>query len=484
MNRARTILCAGALVLMSAGFSFAAEPVNILLITADDLHYDSLGATGCPLPGLSPNLDDLASRGLLFQNAHVTVSVCQPCRSTILTGRYPHRNGARGFEPILPDVPTLSGTLQQAGYHNGIFGKVEHLRPQSQFHWDYVAQQKDLGSGRNPEAYGEHTRRFLAETKKVRKPFFLMVNSHDPHRPFGSTKAEDDLAARMQGEFPTPKVPLAFDPKDVPIPGFFEDLPEIRQDLAEYYTSIQRMDQTVGKVLQALEDAGLRESTLILFLSDNAMPFPYAKANCYQFSTRTPLIIVWPGKIEPARTDADHLVATIDFMPTLLDAVGVAHPHGMDGRSFLPLLKGDTMEGFDSVFTVFEETSAKDEFPMRALHDKRYGYIFNAWSDGTTKYLSGSSKTPTGAALASFDRDHPDLPPRCLQYELRSVAEFYDYERDPYARKNLIDDPAHAARIAEYRGRMREWMAATEDPLAAAFAEKVKQPISDWSNTR
>lgn len=109
---------------------------NILLITADDLNYDSLGSYGCQVPNITPNLDRLAAEGLKFNHAHVNIAVCQPCRQSIMTGRYPHRNGAEGFDPIADDVPTLQEQLRAAGYLNGILGKEIHLRPKHRYCWD------------------------------------------------------------------------------------------------------------------------------------------------------------------------------------------------------------------------------------------------------------------------------------------------------------------------------------------------------------
>jgi N-sulfoglucosamine sulfohydrolase len=127
--------------------------LNILLITADDLQYDSLGVNGCKLTGITPNLDRLASQGMRFERAHVTVAVCQPCRSVLMTGRYPFNNGARGFEPIRRDIPTLGESLRAGGYFNGIFAKVGHLAPIEKYCWDVVVDAGQLASGRDPARY-------------------------------------------------------------------------------------------------------------------------------------------------------------------------------------------------------------------------------------------------------------------------------------------------------------------------------------------
>jgi N-sulfoglucosamine sulfohydrolase len=164
------------LVLLAAPQSIgsAAAPAeqvpNVLLITADDLNYDSVGAYGCDVPGITPHIDRLAREGLLFHHAHVNIAVCQPSRQSIMTGRYPHRNGAPGFDPIDEDLPTLQERLRAAGYLNGILGKEIHLKPKHKYCWDYYVTQSDLASGagigRSPARYHEHTKTFIESAKK------------------------------------------------------------------------------------------------------------------------------------------------------------------------------------------------------------------------------------------------------------------------------------------------------------------------------
>jgi len=182
-----------------AGTRSAGGRLNILLITADDMNYDSLGVTGCKILGITPHIDKLASEGMRFVYAHVTVAVCQPSRSVLMTGRYPHRNGAMGFEPIREDVPTLQESLAAAGYINGIFAKVPHLQPEYKFKWNTVVKADQLGDGRNSKAYYEHAKAFFDKSLHAGHPFFLMANSQDPHRPFASpdprTRSDDGLCA-------------------------------------------------------------------------------------------------------------------------------------------------------------------------------------------------------------------------------------------------------------------------------------------------
>ena len=187
---------------------------------------------------------------------------------------------------------------------------------------------------------------------------------------------------------------MTYAPQDVPVPLFLPDLPPVRRELAQYYASVHRCDQTVGQILRALAESGLEESTLVMFLSDNGMAFPFAKTNCYRFSTRTPWIVRWPKRVKFG-VDSKHFISGIDFTPTILQATGLAPMAGVDGRSFLPVLLGREQEGRDSVFTVFHETSGKRQFPMRAVQNSRFGLIFNAWSDGKLVFQSESTGSPS-----------------------------------------------------------------------------------------
>ncbi|HEY8505822.1 MAG TPA: sulfatase-like hydrolase/transferase, partial [Gemmataceae bacterium] len=234
----------GLAVVVLGGGVAAAEPAppNILLITADDLNCDSVGAFGGKVPGATPNIDRLASEGMRFARAHVTVAVCQPCRNALMTGRYPHRCGGEGFFHLrVPGVPILPDLLRKAGYTVGILSKVPHSTPYANFKWDMVHD--NAGLQRNPDAYAKYTREFLASAKKQGKPFFLMANANDPHRPFLPTgKGEPKRAKQAQ---PAAASRL-FEPSEVVVPGFLPDLPPVREEVAAYFGCVRRCDDTVG----------------------------------------------------------------------------------------------------------------------------------------------------------------------------------------------------------------------------------------------
>ena len=447
---------------------------NILLITADDMNWDAPGVYGCKIPDITPNIDKLAAEGIRFEQAHVTIAVCQPSRSVLMTGRYPQRNGAMGFEPIFEDVPTLQEQLRAAGYLNGILGKVKHLAPASKFPWDTIVGHENLGEGRNPAKYYAHCKEFFEMAKAADQPFFLMVNSHDPHRPFAGSEQEKRKATRATRKMHYPKASKYYQPDEVVVPEFLPDLPDIRKEIAQYYTSVHRCDEIVGEVLGALTESGFEENTLVMFLSDNGMAFPFAKTNCYLNSTRTPWIVRWPGRIEPGTLDDEHFISGIDFMPTILEAAGLEQVADMDGRSFLSLLRGEPQPGRELVFTVFHTTSAKRDYPMRCLQNRKYGYIFNAWPDGKTVFLNESQSGLTFKAMQAASGKDEKIAARVKLFQYRVPEEFYYFENDPNALNNLIDDPQYKNEIQKMRKAMLEIMKSTRDPLLEAFEVRTR----------
>ncbi len=447
--------------------------MNILLITADDLNRDSVGAFGCPTADTTPRLDALAAEGVRFAHGHVTIAVCQPSRSAIMTGRYPHRSGGEGFFHLRhPDVPTLPAILQAAGFRTGMLGKVTHSSPYAQFNWHMAYDQPALGVGRNPAVYAAHARDFMTAARRDGCPFFLMANSHDPHRPFFGNDNADWYAPRPNGQPSAVTPSRVFHPADVVTPGFLPDLPEVRREIAEYYSSVRRCDDTVGALLDALDASGAADDTLVLFLSDNGMAFPFAKTNCYLHSTATPLIARLPGAGRADHLDDTHFVSGIDFMPTILEAAGLPCPEGVDGRSFLPLLHGEPQTGRDCVFTQFHQTAGKGNYPMRCVQDRRYGYIFNPWSNGTRVFRNESQIGRTFAAMREAAADAPAIAARVDLFLHRVPEELYDFAADPDGHINRIADPEAREARDRLTTVLERWMEATDDPALETFRHR------------
>jgi N-sulfoglucosamine sulfohydrolase len=451
------------------------QALNVLFITADDLNYSSVGFLGSSVPEITPNIDKLSRQGITFECAHVNCAVSQPSRAVLATGMYAHRNGVEGFYHTAKNVPTIMSVLRENGYYVGIAGKVAHSTPVKSFVWDMAIDQPELGQGRDPQRYRQVFKEFIRKSKKSKKPFYFMMNSHDPHRPFHGS-AED---ARMRRGIPYPSPSRVYSPSEIDVPGFLPDIPAVREELSQYFSSVRRLDDTVGEILKVLEEEEMNENTIVIFLSDNGISAPFAKTNCYSNSTRTPWIIKWHGVIEPGSRNTDDFISGIDFMPTILDACGLDAVPETDGESFLPLLKGKKQIRRKQVFTQFYETSMKNRYPMFSVQDKKFCYIYNAWSGGQYKFLNDSQAGIAFKGMIEAGKSNPSIQKRVEFLWYRTPEEFYDLEEDPDALHNLTDDGAYKKEIDEYRLKLLEWMIQYE-----SSALDVYRNLVDYSNAR
>jgi N-sulfoglucosamine sulfohydrolase len=444
---------------------------NLLLITADDMNWDSVGCYGYPVERITPNIDSLARDGIRFDHGHVTIAVCQPSRSAMMTGRYPHRSGGEGFHTLRHEgIPILPELLRAGGYTVGILGKVGHSTPYEDFTWDMTFDMAELGQGRSPEEYYRHAASFMGDAVKADRPFFLMANSHDPHRPF---YGNDKEAWYRAGKNPAAAVPSrTYTPDEITVPGFLPELDEVRLEIAEYCSSIRRCDDTVGRILEALEESGAADNTLILFLSDNGMAFPFAKTNCYLHSTKTPWLMRWPDQIKAGSIDSEHFVSGIDILPTFLDAAGIPAPEGVDGASFLPVLEGESQAGRELVFTQFHQTAGKRSYPMRCVQNARFGYIYNPWSNGERIFHNESQAGRTFEAMKKAAEQDGAVADRVELFLHRVPEELYNFGNDPHALTNLIEEPGASEELKHLQEALEAWMVETKDPALDSFRNR------------
>lgn len=447
------------------------KKLNVLFFTADDLDRYSLGCYGSAVRDISPHIDRFASEAMLFKKAYVNSSWCVPSRRIFATGFYIHNNGPD--EPWTmrgpAKTPLIMEVLRNNNYSVGIMGKVGHSTPKNNFEWDYTVQPENLGDGRSPQQYYLHTKQFIENCKKSNKPFYLMVNSHDPHRPYF------DPSLPLTGGAEKPS--RIYTPDEITVPGFVTDLPLVRKELSYYYNSTRRLDDTFGKVLQALEESGEADNTLIVFLSDNGIAIPFAKCNVYEASNRTPLIIKWPGVTIAGTVNENDYVPTIDFYPTLLDALGIPSPLKTDGRSFLSLLKKEAQAGRNRVYTEVNYKSGGEPVPMRGILTSGFSYIFNAWSDGKRIYRNNNEGL-TLKAMQEAGKTNPQVAARVNTFFYREPEELYDLRNDPDCLHNLINDPQYQSQAADFRKELKEWMEKNHDPLLPVFQSRNDSPAA------
>ncbi|QEF97607.1 hypothetical protein Mal15_16480 [Stieleria maiorica] len=183
----------------------------------------------------------------------------------------------------------------------------------------------------------------------------------------------------------------------------------------------------------------------------------------------------------PGAIDTNHMISAVDLLPTLLDIAGIDHPDGFDGRSFLPTLRGEQQSGRDMVFKVYNENSGGNRSPMRSVQSKRFGYLFNPWSDGKRVFRTATTGTLSYRAMVKLAPTDPQIAARLELFQHGVPEEFYDYENDPDALVNLIDDPKYADDIATHRAAMRRFMVDSGDHALAALEHRSdKQFVSDY----
>lgn len=443
---------------------------NILLITADDMHWDSVGVYGCPVAATTPNIDRLAAEGFRFHYAYVPISLCTPSRQVMLSGNHSHQTQTREFTELERVGPALPDLLKAQGYYLANLNKQQNY-----YEWDTAITEEQSGFGRDVPFFKQAVSEIIATARRQNQPWFIMANSNDPHRPFYNSAAE--LAAkpykafREQGRLS--RASREYRPEEVVVPGFLPDLPEVRGEFAEYYSSVRRCDDSVGSILAALEESGQATNTIVVFVSDNGISMPFAKLNCYQASLRVPLIVRWPGRISAGKRDPLNLVSTLDLAPTLLELAGMPVPAHMAGRSFVPLLNGETQSGRDFVVGYYYNNLRQTVmYPEFTIQTRDWVYIYNPWVDGKAEvHNSDYTRSPTLLAMWKAAETVPSIRARVDFHKYRVMEELYDVRQDPYAYVNVAAAPEHAERVKAMRQRLLAWMQETKHPAAKLMAD-------------
>ncbi len=461
----------------------AQQRPNVVLITVDDMNWDSVGAYGCTLPGITPNMDRFAGESVAFDQAHVAIAICMPCRASIMTGRYPHSSGALGFDEIKPGIETLPEKLREAGYHSTLVGKDIHTIPsRHEGAFDRIRKSGQYTlRGRGPAKFYSETNLAISSAREANKPLFLNINITDPHRPFAGSKGETNKIQNDKEWTGIATIKDPYGPEEIDVPRFLADLPPVRKEIAQYYTSVRRADDSVGNVLRAINDAGISENTLVIFMSDHGIAVPFAKTNCYFHSTKTPLMIRWPGHTEAGRRVDDRMVSTIDFSATILEACGLPPLKDSDGSSFLPLLINKPRAdnggwGRDSVFTSMNYPNNRRPYPMRSIIESGgMGFIWNGWGGGETEFRNESQTGLTFAAMKKAGETDPTIAARVKLFLNRVPVELYNYAVDPDGLNNLVSNPENQDDLKRLQSKLLQRMTETDDPQLEAFKNSLTE---------
>ena len=441
-------------LLIVSSFAVAAEPTpqsppspatekpHIVLFISDDHSWHDVGAYGAT-DVRTPNLDKLATDGMRFEYAFAASPTCSPSRSALFTGLYPMRNGAHANHSLIREgVKTLPQYMKDLGYRVVIAGKT-HFGPREQFPFEYLKNSNVMPPGKKAVLWTDLNTlavdELLSSHDKAR-PLCLIVASHSPHVFWPDTKD--------------------YDPKKINLPPYLLDTPETRTARAKYYGDVTHMDIQLGEVRASLERHGFAPNTLFMFASDQGAQFPFSKWNLYDAGIRVPLMVAWPGHVKPATTTR-AMVSLIDLLPTMMQAAGSAPPAGIDGKSFMPVLRGETDHHDDATYAVHTGDKDMNRTPMRSVRTDRWKYIVNLKPE--TKYTThiSDAEGPDGRdywnsweRLAKTDAHAAEV---VQHYRHRPAEELYDVVADPYELKNLADDPAHATTLAELREKLKQW---------------------------
>ncbi len=443
------------LVLGAASAAFAAGR-NVVLMIGDD-HGLQVGCYGDPV-AQTPAMDRLAAQGTRFANAFAGVASCSPSRAVILTGQHNHTNGQYGLAHDVHNfhsfdrVRSLPNLLREAGYRTAIVGKY-HVLPESAYAFEQHLPCP--GGPRQVAAVAEAARTFMAEPGK---PFFLLVGYVDPHRVAGGFgRGEKHRGIRR----------IEYKPEAIVVPPWLPDNPDVRDELADYYESISRLDQGIGLVLDAIRDTGHADDTLVIYVSDNGPPFPGAKTTLYDPGVHLPLLIRAPGQ-KKAGVVSRAMTSFVDIAPTILEWAGAKAPADLAGRSLLPILAEEDPAGWDVVYGSHMCHEVTMYYPMRMVRTREYKYILNLAHELEFPFASDlwDSRTWQGV-LRRKDVEYGRRTVSALLHRPRE--ELYDLRKDPDESRNVAADPACAGVLEDLRRRLRRWQEETKDPWLVKY---------------
>ncbi len=424
---------------------------NIILIIADDVSWNDIGPYGNPHIR-TPNLDQLAKDGMLFNEAFLTTSSCSPSRTSIISGLYPHNTDAEQLSwPLPQEKKTFVKELKNAGYWTGLAGKY-HLGNAVKDDFDVLLemQWKDAPIGLDRKLVGDGSGCDdwikLLQNRPKDKPFFAWLASFDAHRPF------------YKGISDNPH-----NPENVIIPPYMPNTAKVKEDFALYYDEIARMDDYIGKVVSEIEHQGLTENTMIVFIADNGRAFPRDKTTLYDGGIKTPWIVKWPAKVK-AETSCNSLVSAIDIAPTFMKVAGLEPIPDFEGKDFTPLLNEPKLKIHDEIYA--EDHFHDYEDYTRAVRTKQYKYVKNYYDDlpdtPSADIVRGRSWQNMLTQKETGTLNTAQL--KCFKNP-RDKEELFDIVADPYELHNLALDSKYNRVLNDMRHKLATFRRTTNDIL-------------------
>ncbi|GAA3614959.1 sulfatase [Flavivirga amylovorans] len=434
---------------------------NIILFVSDDHGTDALGSYGNPIIK-TPNLDKLASEGVRFTNAYCTSASCAASRSVILSGQFGHATGSYGHVhdyhhfSTFDGVQSLSNRLSDAGYLTARIGKY-HVAPEAVYLFDEVL-----------EADPRNTVEMANASKNVinaNKPFFLYFCTDDPHRghPFNPDPWDaPNTFGNKEGGYAGVEQ-IVYDPKDVLVPDFLPDTKESREEIAQYYQSVSRIDQGFGKLMEHLKDAGKLDTTIVFYISDNGMAFPGAKTTVYEPGIKLPCIIKDPTKPKGGIVN-DARISWVDLTPTILDMANVSfNADEFHGKSFKDIIYEEKVEGWDKIYASHTFHEITMYYPMRVVIDGDYKLIWNIAYRLDYPFASDLWAASTWQAIYRNDEEY--FGKRTVKdYMFRPEFELFNLTKDPSESINLAENDTYRETLESMKAKMKDFQLKTKDP--------------------
>ena len=442
-----------------------APKLNIVMIISDDHGWRDAGCYG-NADVSTPHLDKLAKEGMRFTHAFAGSTLCSPARAVIDTGLMPFRNGGHVFGGhIHKGTRTMAHHFRDLGYQTANFGKFSK-HPNRAFPYEVVNKKwspKDHDAG-----LAEQVDAFL-ENRDAKRPLFLQINTADTHMPWVENKK--------------------FDLATLTVPPHLVDTQETRDALADYYTSIETLDATVGRMTAILDKNGYRDNTLLIYTSDHGPNFAFAKWCLYDEGIRIPLIVRWPGAVQP-KSSTDAMVSHADLMPTMIEAAGKKAPADIDGRSFVDVLSGKKNEHRKFIFS--SHTGNNQRYPVwkanwtpaRAIRTRTHKYIVNLNPDyefichitGCGPDRQPSAWHPYWDSWEKLAETDAVAKARVKHFQHRPQHELYDLSKDPFEKRNVADDPANAELLGSLQAALANWRKAQGDEVPVYLDGKYEAP--------
>lgn len=461
----------------------AQQKPNIIFLMADDHATSAIGVYGSHLAALNPtpNIDNLAKQGVVFENAFCNNAICTPSRASILTGQYSHINGITGNNnPLDSAHQYMAIEMRKAGYETAVIGKWHLIaEPKAFDFYQVLPKQGKYGNpvfkvkgqpeqvklqGHSSDVIASSAIKWMGNRLDKEKPFFLNIHFKAPHGPFKNAARYDSyledtmipepssLRNRGNGSIATFGVDNELEkyisssvgdrhPEKNWLKFIAEDeagddiLGAAYQEyLKRYLRCVKGVDDNVGKVIEYLKETGQYDNTIIIYVGDQGFFLgehdKIDKRMGYEEAMRMPFIVHYPKGIKPGRIDA--IVENIDFGPTILDYAGVKIPEYMDGISVKPILNsGKEPKGWKdkAYYQYYGHLSGHYNPGHIAMRTKKYRIILYHGMD-----TKGKGKWQTPAAW-----------------------ELYDLEKDPFEMNNVFDDPAYADAVVELKKKFENY---------------------------